>query len=600
MGLDDINRQRMTSSAQPLWLTTGLCHLRGGGADWQSGFPVVRTSLVVLLVCLGLATPAHATIINVPGDYPGIQAGLLACQAGDTVLVSAGTYLENITWPNTESICLQSVSGPDLTIIDGSNPSHPDSGSVIVFAAGQDTSTVLDGFTITRGTGTRYPPLSAYNGGGILCDGASPTIRNNVVTLNTQRSEAGAGIMCLNLCSPIIRRNSITENIANGPTWGVGGGIMCYGASATIVDNIISDNQGLVACGIGLETTSSIVTGNQITGNTALPGDSYGGGMHLYSDASTITGNVITGNQAVRGGGLRFSYSTPTIMDNVITGNTATANGGGIQSGWYTAPLITGNTISGNTAGGGVGAGIAYYFTPAATGDEGLPKSWDVHEVPRTRGLGSRSYGAIANNTIADNTGEGIRCSGGSPTIQGCLILDNDLGISCYLGAAPEIHWNDIAGHSLWGVANASGDLTVNAESNWWGHSSGPYHPVTNPNGLGDPVSGGVDYDPWLMQSTGMTEPAPVLPAVLMVSQNRPNPFNPVTTIEYVLPHAGEVTLRVYDVLGREVATLVKGAQSRGGHEISWDASGKASGVYYYRVEAGDWSATRPMVLLRR
>src|SRR3990172_9042870 len=98
----------------------------------------MKAPALAFLACLVLVLPAHATIINVPADYPEIQGGLLACLTGDTVLVSAGTYVENIVWPNTQGIYLKSESGPDVTIIDGSSPSHPDSGSVIVFAAGLD------------------------------------------------------------------------------------------------------------------------------------------------------------------------------------------------------------------------------------------------------------------------------------------------------------------------------------------------------------------------------------------------------------------------------------------------------------------------------
>lgn len=126
-----------------------------------------RALSLALLAGLVLALPAGASTIRVPADYPEIQAGLMACQPGDTVLVSAGTYVENIVWPNTQGICLSSESGPAATIIDGSNPSHPDTGSVVVFAAGLDASTVLEGFTITRGAGTYQPDVDAYVGGGI-------------------------------------------------------------------------------------------------------------------------------------------------------------------------------------------------------------------------------------------------------------------------------------------------------------------------------------------------------------------------------------------------------------------------------------------------
>ncbi len=86
--------------------------------------------------------------------------------------------------------------------------------------------------------------------------------------------------------------------------------------------------------------------------------------------------------------------------------------------------------------------------------------------------------------------------------------------------------------------------------------------------------------------------------------QNYPNPFNPATTIEYVIPDVSgsgfsSVKLMIYDVLGREVATLVNEAQSQGHYKVTFDAGGFASGVYYYRLSAGNYLESKKMILLR-
>jgi hypothetical protein len=81
--------------------------------------------------------------------------------------------------------------------------------------------------------------------------------------------------------------------------------------------------------------------------------------------------------------------------------------------------------------------------------------------------------------------------------------------------------------------------------------------------------------------------------------QNYPNPFNPSTAIRYALVRPSDVTLTVYDVLGRRVATLVQGPQGGGFHEVQFDASGLASGVYLYQLRAGDFVQTRRLLLLR-
>jgi len=89
------------------------------------------------------------------------------------------------------------------------------------------------------------------------------------------------------------------------------------------------------------------------------------------------------------------------------------------------------------------------------------------------------------------------------------------------------------------------------------------------------------------------------MPGEFVLEQNYPNPFNPATTIEYGLPSASRVELRLYDILGREVATLVNEVQTAGYHSVRFDASGLASGVYFYRLRAGEFTQTKRMLLLR-
>ena len=88
-------------------------------------------------------------------------------------------------------------------------------------------------------------------------------------------------------------------------------------------------------------------------------------------------------------------------------------------------------------------------------------------------------------------------------------------------------------------------------------------------------------------------------PTEYSLKQNYPNPFNPVTTLEYTLFSPGEVSLIIYNLFGQEVARLVSEVQQAGYHEVTWDASNFASGIYFYRLQAGDFVQTRKMVLLK-
>jgi hypothetical protein len=91
----------------------------------------------------------------------------------------------------------------------------------------------------------------------------------------------------------------------------------------------------------------------------------------------------------------------------------------------------------------------------------------------------------------------------------------------------------------------------------------------------------------------------PATPARFALEQNYPNPFNPVTEIAFSVSKAGEVSLRVFDLLGRQVATLHHGPLTAGEHRVSFDATDLASGVYFYRLESGDLHLSRKMVLLK-
>ena len=98
---------------------------------------------------------------------------------------------------------------------------------------------------------------------------------------------------------------------------------------------------------------------------------------------------------------------------------------------------------------------------------------------------------------------------------------------------------------------------------------------------------------------TGVSETCNTVPTEFALSQNYPNPFNPTTAIEYSIPRNGFVTLKVFNLLGQEVATLVDKEQKSGVYNISFDASKLATGVYIYKIQSGNFSAVKKMLLLK-
>jgi len=111
--------------------------------------------------------------------------------------------------------------------------------------------------------------------------------------------------------------------------------------------------------------------------------------------------------------------------------------------------------------------------------------------------------------------------------------------------------------------------------------------------GAGDWTNTGESFENWMAAS------AVELPTAFALEQNYPNPFNPATAISYQLSANRLVNLRIYDTAGRLVATLVNGWREAGSHQVTWDASGLPSGLYFCRMQAGSWQATSKMVLMK-
>ncbi len=113
-----------------------------------------------------------------------------------------------------------------------------------------------------------------------------------------------------------------------------------------------------------------------------------------------------------------------------------------------------------------------------------------------------------------------------------------------------------------------------------------------------------IDFDGTFQYSREIEVKAGNLPDRYSLSQNYPNPFNPSTIIEYSIPKSGKVTIKIYDLIGREVRALVNGEVQQGTHKIEWDGLNNegrqmSSGTYIYRIVSGDFIQTKKMILLK-
>ncbi len=299
----------------------------------------------LIIVAVFISSSLFADIIHVPVDTSTIQGGIFLASDGDTVLVAENTYYENINFRGkaitvaSEFIMDADTSHISKTIINGSQPSHPDSGSVVCFVSGEDLTSILCGFTITAGTGTRTIPKEPVSwlpnrwrmGGGIYIESATCIIENNRIinneinASNKQYAGMDAGICALYLPDYhhlIIRDNLIASNSVESDYMSGGGGINIFqpeNMSVLVENNVIKKNSvkvnidykaigGGIAIQLPMPVESEIIVRNNLISENELHCKSgYGAGIYIVYWG---TGKVITDKNI-----------TPMIYNNVITGN---------------------------------------------------------------------------------------------------------------------------------------------------------------------------------------------------------------------------------------------------------------------------------------
>ncbi len=395
---------------------------------------------------------------------------------------------------------------------------------------------------------------------------------------------------------PTVRNCRISNNSAKS---GLGGGVYVNGSAkftgCWIVGNLISAASGAAGAGIyavgRIELENCIVRANSVSATvncpaagctgTASGGGAYVSGVALLKNCRFDSNRVsITMNGTFpansRGGGLFVSGSfriLNSIFSHnrvlVVYGAPANRHGGGIYC-----------STSADTS-------VVQNCTIVYNSDEGLRTTIDTLRI-----LNSIVYFNTpdAAQIVGNAKVKYSDVFGGYPDPDSTNINFNPvfLSTSCLqiIPPSPCLDAGDTAR-----VYNDACFVNGNRRRSWGS-------PRNDMGAHGGPGACDWDTSQLCIIVTSVSN-AMVMPRQFSLSQNYPNPFNPETKINFQIPQTGDVSLKIYDVLGREVATLVSERMNPGTYSASWDATGFASGVYLYRMKAGGFAETKNLILLR-
>ncbi len=523
-----------------------------------------------LIVILVLGSNLKGAILVVPDSFATIQSAIDSSANTDTVLIRQGRYLESVLLPmhnitvGGEYLISADSSDVEATTIAMSNnirTFRTDHGSMnyelnIVGLRLVGTSNIGGGFQIVgRNLNITHCIIDScrISGGSIFDIQAS-----SGSVSNTSISHGGSSFN-IEESSVTIRGCSFRNNNGLSKFFNLRNATVRLPNCEFLLNGLNSYNHMFAVDRASNVTLDSCrIYGNHIS--SLLTVDPQSATVQFQCKNSIIDSNAIAFDLLNLNGWA--SNSTVSFQNNTIS-NTTTIEGFG---GLYMIALATFDNILGDVTGN-------------------LFLKNHRRQVPGVFIDDFGDFSAVRNYFI-ENTTDGFLSPPGGPV----MLVGNSPG---------SFRENIFHGNEGNAVDHFGNDEPGFAEHNYWGDASGPYNAWSNPEGLGDTVDTLIFYEPWEEDTLFLSAPdEPDVPITFALGYPYPNPFNSSVTIEYALTREQEVTLEIFDVLGRKAETLFDERQAIGVHSVLWKADGFATGLYFARLTSDEGAARAVKLML--
>lgn len=500
--------------------------------------------LFTFIAIVSLLNPLFSATIDVPADYPTIQAGITAAVDGDTVLIASGTFTGD---GNTDisflgkAIVVKSTEGPDSCIIDGGWAGRRG----FVFNSNEGSGSILEGIQI-------YNCFFYGQGAGIYLapslDPDGPVIKNCIIN-NNYAEQYGGGIYCdssrVNLIDCQIIANSARS----------GGGMYCRNSNVVMEDAYIYYNSTTDAGGgLWMDHCNAVITNNTFYWNFAC---GNGGAVHACNSTVSVRGCTFSYGYAVYNGGGAYLNNSVFDVQNCTFWD--------CNSGW--APNWDGGAVYIDNEGADTTFIVNSIFDDC---------SYDNNCISVNRSPISILYCDFYNNES--------NFYGELPAEIGIVDTVNANGDSC------DIYGNIYLDPQF--VEPDSFDFHL--------LSTSPCIDAGNPASAYDPDSTIADIGAFYFYHVSEVENIRSHNAIEFAMLDAyPNPFNNSLAIVFSLPSAGVISLAIFDIQGRKIAEIQDGFYEAGLNRINFTPENLSSGVYFCRLHSGQLSAVNKIALIK-